>query len=113
MARRDITGAVDFAYLEGFAAGDAVMVEEVLLLFREQADLWRGMLEPGQEGWRDAVHTIKGSGRGIGANALGQACEAAERLGESALPDVHAALDAVLFDIAAYLHEQALRSLRG
>jgi HPt (histidine-containing phosphotransfer) domain-containing protein len=113
MARRDITGAVDFAYLEGFAAGDAVMVEEVLLLFREQADLWRGMLEPGQEGWRDAVHTIKGSGRGIGANALGQACEAAERLGEGGLPQVHAALDAVLFDIAAYLHEQALRSLRG
>ena len=30
MARRDLTGAIDFAYLESFAAGDAAMVEEVV-----------------------------------------------------------------------------------
>lgn len=113
MARRDITGAVDFAYLEGFAAGDAAMVEEVLMLFREQAEIWRGMLEPGAAGWRDALHTLKGSARGVGAFALGDACEACERAGEGHLPDVHAALDAALFDIAAYLHEQALRPLKG
>jgi len=37
MARRDISGAVDFVYLEGFAAGDFAVIDEVLALFREQA----------------------------------------------------------------------------
>jgi HPt (histidine-containing phosphotransfer) domain-containing protein len=112
MARRDLTGAVDFAYLEGFAAGDTAMVEEVLGLFREQADLWRGMLDPEGEGWRDALHALKGSSRGVGATALGDACERAEREGPQSLGLVHTALDVALFDIAAYLHEMALRSLR-
>ncbi|CAN5281139.1 Hpt domain-containing protein [soil metagenome] len=113
MARRDITGAVDFAYLEGYAGGDAGLVEEVLVLFREQAEIWRAMLEPASPGWRDAVHTLKGASRGIGAVDLGNACETAETQGEASLSQVHTALDAALFDVAAYLHEQALKSLRG
>ena len=113
MARRDITGAVDFAYLENYAAGDPTFVEEVLGLFREQASIWRSMLDPSGEGWRDAVHALKGSARGVGAFQLGEVCEHAESAGEGALPDVQSALDVALFDIAAYQHEQALRSLRG
>ena len=113
MARRDITGAVDFAYLEGFAAGDSQVVDEVLGLFKEQAAMWSPMLDAASEGWRDAVHTVKGAARGVGAHALNQACERAEAEGPQALPAVHAALDAALFDIAAWRHEKALRSLRG
>ncbi|NBB15458.1 Hpt domain-containing protein [Caulobacter sp. SLTY] len=113
MARRDITGAVDFPYLEGFAAGDAGVVEEVLNLFREQAAIWSRMLEPGNPGWRDAVHTIKGAARGVGAFALGEVCERAEADGAGVLPSVHAALDAALMDVAAYQHEQMLKSLKG
>ncbi|HRD45680.1 MAG TPA: Hpt domain-containing protein [Caulobacter sp.] len=113
MARRDITGAVDFPYLESFAAGDATVIDEVLELFEQQAQLWSPMLESSSEGWRDAVHTVKGAARGVGAHALGLACERAETEGPAGLPDVHAALDAALFDIAAYRHEQALRSLKG
>jgi HPt (histidine-containing phosphotransfer) domain-containing protein len=112
MARRDITGAVDFGYLEGFAAGDQKVVDEVLALFREQAELWTALLDPDAEGWRDAVHTIKGAARGIGALPLGDACEAAERAGPQALGDVRHALDLALADIAAYAHEQALNSLK-
>ncbi|PXA85341.1 Hpt domain-containing protein [Caulobacter sp. D4A] len=112
MARRDISGAVDFAYLEGFAAGDVTVIEEVLALFREQAALWTPMLSPDHPGWRDAVHTVKGAARGVGANALGDVCQRAEA-GEASLDEVITALDAVLLDIAAYVHEQALRSLRG
>jgi HPt (histidine-containing phosphotransfer) domain-containing protein len=111
MAKRDITGAVDFAYLEGFAAGDEAMVEEVLALFREQAQMWSPMLEPQAEGWLDALHTVKGAARGVGAFALGDACERAE--GGGALSAVRDALDAALMDIAAYEHERALRSLKG
>ncbi len=113
MARRDITGAVDFPYLEGFAAGDAGVVEEVLNLFREQAAIWSRMLDPGSPGWRDAAHTLKGAARGIGAHALGQVCERAEVEGAGVLPAVHAALDAALMDVAAYQHEQMLKSLKG
>ncbi|OYX73857.1 MAG: Hpt domain-containing protein [Caulobacter sp. 32-67-35] len=112
MARRDISGAVDFAYLEGFAAGDSGVVDEVLALFREQAAMWTPMLDPAHAGWRDAVHTVKGAARGVGAFALGDVCERCEA-GQASLDDVKTALDAALMDIAAYAHEQMLKSLKG
>jgi len=119
MARRDLTGAVDFAYLENYAGGDQQVVDEVLALFREQAGLWARLLDPaaGDGGWRDAVHTLKGSARGIGAGSLADACAAAETGVDSgrttALDRVRDALDIALADIAAYAHEQALRSLKS
>ena len=119
MARRDITGAVDFAYLTTYAAGDMALVEEVLGLFRHQAELWAPLLDPATaaEGWRDAAHSLRGSALGVGAFALAEACAAAEaeadpfaRLGR--LARIRTALDAAEHDIAAYLHEQALQSLK-
>ncbi|HWT52364.1 MAG TPA: Hpt domain-containing protein [Caulobacter sp.] len=112
MARRDISGAVDFAYLEGFAAGDSGVIDEVLALFREQAALWTPMLDAGHPGWKDAVHTVKGAARGVGAFRLGEACERCEA-GQESLDGVKTALDVALLDIAAYVHERALRSLKG
>jgi hypothetical protein len=112
VARRDLTGAVDFGYLETFAQGDMTVVEEVLNLFREQAALWSALLRPGSEGLHDALHTIKGASRGVGAFALGEACAVAEVNQAPNLDPVHGALDAALADIAAYLHEAALQSLR-
>ena len=70
----------------------------MLALFREQAALWSPMLSKSHPGWGDAVHTVKGAARGVGAFALG---------------DVRNALDLALMDIAAYAHERALRSLKG
>ena len=122
MARRDLTGAVDFAHLESYAAGDVVLIEEVLSMFREQAALWVRLLDPfGPEGgWRDAAHTLKGAALGVGAFGLAEACGAAEAAAEAdggmksvQLERVRDALDAALGDIAAYLHESALRSLKG
>ena len=117
MARRDITGAVDFAVLEAFTAGDAGVAEEVLNLFREQASLWSPMLDPRSDGWRDAAHTVKGAASGIGAHELSRVCGEAEiapdSLAEPVLARVKDQLEFALADIAAYQHEQALRSLRG
>ncbi len=113
MARRDIKGVVDFGYLEGFASGDETVIDEVLALFREQSAIWGAMLRPEHEGWRDAVHTLKGAARGVGAFALGDQCEICEAAGPGRLPAVHDALDAALADIAAYAHERALRSLKS
>ena len=121
MAKRDLTGAVDFGYLEGFAAGDQALVDEVLGLFREQASMWIRLLDPKAEGsaWRDAAHTLKGSALGIGANDLATACASAEQAAVDDLSQrtlklerVHDELDRALADIAAYAHEQALRSIR-
>jgi HPt (histidine-containing phosphotransfer) domain-containing protein len=113
VARRDIKGFVDFNYLESFAGGDAGLIEEVLELFREQSAIWGALLEAGHEGWPDAVHTLKGASRGIGAAALGDECERCEARGAAGLDDVRHVLDLTLGDIAAYLHERALSSLKS
>ena len=112
MARRDLTGAVNFRYLEDYTAGDPVVIDEVLAIFREQAQLWSALLAPDNEGWRDAVHTIKGAARGVGAFELGDACESAERGGPEGMTAVRDALDRALADVAAYAHERALQSLK-
>ena len=122
MARRDLTGAVDFDYLETYAAHDQAVIDEVLALFREQASMWMRLLDPEAPGqaWRDAAHTMKGAALGVGARDLADACAAAEQAAgmtpvERALrlDQVRNALEAALADIAAYAHEQALKSLKS
>ena len=93
---------MDFGYLEGFAAGDSAVVSEVLALFLQQADKWVGALDAGGSGWADTMHTIKGAARGIGANALGDACARAETAGPAQTPAVRAALAEAVAEIAAY-----------
>ncbi len=120
MAKRDLTGAVNFAHLERYAGGDQALVEEVLGLFREQAAMWVRLLDPAAPGqaWKDAAHSLKGSALGIGAFALADECEMAEQapagLAERTrlLELVRDALQAALADISAYEHEMLLRSLK-
>lgn len=116
MARYALTGAVDFTVLERMTAGDDGVSEEVLGLFVEQAALWAPLLHVKAEGWRDAVHTVRGTASGIGAQALAEACLEAEQaeaqLASAKLDRVRDALDAALADVAAYRHELMLRGLR-
>ena len=117
MARRDLTGAVDFAVLETMTGGMDDITEEVLGLFAQQAALWSSLLDASSEGWRDAVHTIRGASAGIGAGDLAAICAEVEH-GEQAsapagLERVRTALDDALADVAAYRHELMLRSLKG
>lgn len=116
MALRDLSGAVDFAVLEGMTGGDDAIGEEVLGLFAQQAALWSPMLDVREDGWRDAVHTIRGAAAGIGAGALAKACAAAEGAEKPDAPPlldrVRDALDSALADVAAYRHELMLRGLR-
>lgn len=97
--------AVDFDYLEGFAAGDMQVVTEVLALFQGQAESWIPRLDRADAtDWRDLAHTIKGSARGIGATALGEAADRAEH-GDPASTgrDLRAALADALAAIEGYL----------
>ena len=116
MARRDLSGAVDFAVLERMTGGDDGVSEEVLGLFVQQAALWSPMLDVREDGWRDAVHTIRGAAAGIGADDLAAACQAAEAAEKPAAPPllerVRDHLERALTDVAAYRHELMLRSLR-
>ena len=122
MAKRDLTGAVDFAYLEAYAAGDEAMIDEVLSMFREQAAMWMRMLDPAAPAgaWRDAAHILKGAALGIGARDLAAACDAAEGAAQANVEERRGLLDAVLnaadlalADVAAYVHERALQSLKS
>ena len=105
MARRDLSGAVDFAVLERMTGGDDGVTEEVLGLFVQQAALWSPLLDVRDDGWRDAVHTLRGAAAGIGADALAQACQAAEAAEKPAAPPllerVRDHLEAALADVAA------------
>jgi len=121
MARRDLTGAVDFAHLETYAAHDGDVIDEVLAIFREQAAIWVRLLDPAGPSavWRDGAHTLKGAALGVGAFALADACAEAEQgadlaIGQRAvlLNRVQNALDAALADISAYVHERALAGLK-
>jgi hypothetical protein len=117
MARRDLTGCIDFTVLETTTGGDDAISEEVLGLFVEQAALWSGMLTPGDPAWKDAAHTLRGAAAGIGAGGLAEACRDAEAgdpaLASPALARVRNELDAALGDVAAWRHELMLRSLKA
>lgn len=117
MARSGLSGAVDFSVLDRMTGGDDAVSEEVLGLFVEQATMWSAMLEPKVEGWRDAVHTIRGAALGIGAHDLAEVCEDAEvadqTVASGVLDRVRFSLDQALADVAAWRHELMLRGLRG
>ena len=113
MARRDLSGAVDFSVLERTTGGDDDVSGEVLALFVEQAAIWAPMLEPAADGWRDAAHTLRGAAAGIGAGDLARACAEAEAGDGAGLGRVRNELDRALADVAAWRHELMLRSLKG
>lgn len=117
MSRRDLSGAVDFTVLDRTTGGDDAVAEEILGLFVQQADLWSQMLDARIDGWRDALHTIRGTAGGIGAGALVAVCLEAEAADQAMAPakldHVRDALNATLADVAAWRHELMLRSLRA
>ena len=103
--------AVDFGYLETYAARDMQVVTEVLTLFRGQAALWREQLDAPDAGWRDLAHTIKGAARSVGANALGDVADRAERGDLRLAPELQAALADALLAIDVYLEGLKTRSV--
>ena len=117
MSRRDLSGAVDFTVLDRTTGGDDDVSEEVLGLFVQQAEMWSQMLDARMEGWRDAVHTIRGAAAGIGAGTLAAVCAEAEvadrAIAPARLDHVRDALNQALADVAAWRHELMLRSLKG
>ena len=111
MATGDTPRAVDFGHLERYALADQSLVDEVLAIFRQQAEVWMPQFDPAapDKAWRDLAHSLKGSALGIGAVALAAACGDAESSKDATASEKIAArariadcLGAVLTDIAAY-----------
>ena len=117
MAKRDIQGFVDFGHLEDYVQNDGAIIDEVLGLFQQQAELWGPMLDSSQTGWRDAAHTLKGAAAGIGAHEVRDLAEAVEKgAAEGADQRISALKDSIaraLMDVAAYRHEWQIKGLRG
>lgn len=103
--------AVNFGYLETYAAGDMQVVTEVLTVFRGQATLWQDQLADSGDGWRDLAHTIKGAARSVGANALGDVADRAERGDVRLAPELRAVLAEAVTAIDGYLEEANTHSV--
>src|SRR5262249_49485585 len=77
---------------------DPALQAEIVSLFQGQVGEWTSGLSAAD--WRNAVHKLKGSARGIGLDVLASACEAAERAEPQdsvpALARVRAALEEAL-----------------
>jgi HPt (histidine-containing phosphotransfer) domain-containing protein len=79
------TRPVNLPHLARYTGGDRALDAEVLTLFTGQAEQLIARLRIHLEhadtkGWHDVAHSLKGAARGIGAFALGDAAEAAEKL---------------------------------
>lgn len=101
---------LDRAHFDHMTGADRALQLEVLGLFRTQVEGWNAALNAGA-GWRDAVHTLKGSARGIGLAALAAACEAAETAAQSdaadALDRVREALSEALTELEQFAADAA------
>ncbi|UPT64263.1 MAG: Hpt domain-containing protein [Hyphomonadaceae bacterium JAD_PAG50586_4] len=101
---------LDRAHFDHMTGADRALQLEVLGLFRRQVASWRGAFASG-EGWRESVHTMKGSARGIGFTQLAAACEAAEQADEAgraaALAQVEAALSEALVALEQFATDAA------
>ena len=106
-------GAIDFDHLEKYVAGDDALRDEILGIFAEQV---RNLLEQfdvfqPDEDWKNTAHTLKGASRGVGAWALGQLCEDAEKL-TGAAPAKREARATLLVSLRFQAHA-ALEETRG
>ncbi len=97
---------LDRAHFDHMTGADRALQVEVLGLFRMQVEAWVAALGQGA-GWRDAVHTMKGSARGIGLNRLAAACEAAEAAPDAQSAEVLARVRAALDEALAALEQFA------
>ncbi|WP_417477334.1 Hpt domain-containing protein [Maricaulis sp.] len=79
----------DAAHLARYTGGDPELKAELLALMCEQAERCIGLISSASDHdrWTSALHTLKGAARGVGAFALGEACEAAEDAPQARWPE--------------------------
>ena len=111
--------SVDIEHLNRYTGGDGVLNEEILQLFATQCREMMDRLESVARGqadaksWRETTHTLKGAARGIGAFALGNAADEAEKAGSERPAMIPALARLKATSAAVYLFiEQFLKDRR-
>ena len=76
---------IDIEHLLNMTGGDVDLADEVLDIFRNQAETWGRLLNPdlAQTQWADAAHALKGAALSIGAKDFADNCASVETLGRA------------------------------
>ena len=79
---------IDIDHLMSMTGGAADLADEVLDIFRNQAETWGRVLDPelGQREWADAAHALKGAALSIGAHEFAEECSRVEQKGRGEDP---------------------------
>lgn len=97
-----MSAPIDLDHLNRYVFGDKALLGEILGIFKEQAAAISDRMQPtmDDEAWHLAAHTLKGAARGVGAWALGEAAERAERLSGAGAADERAKALKSIVDLA-------------
>lgn len=97
---------LDLDHLSAQAAGDKMLMQQVLGLFLDHAQTVLEALAEATEAktWHDHAHSLKGSAKGVGCWAVAEAALEAERrpLDPATIPPLRAAFGDARAAIAAY-----------
>jgi HPt (histidine-containing phosphotransfer) domain-containing protein len=97
---------LDLEHLSAQAAGDKMLMQQVLGLFLEHAETVLEALAAAREpkAWHDHAHSLKGSAKGVGCWAVADAAFAAEQspLDLATIPPLRAAFAEARAAIADY-----------
>lgn len=74
---------IDMEHLLTMTGGDVDLADEVLDIFRNQAEMWGRMLnaDAKQSEWADAAHALKGAALSVGAKDFAESCAQVEQKG--------------------------------
>lgn len=115
---------IDFDHLNLYVQGDVNLTQEVFGLFKHQVDMWSRLLQADtdDETWASVTHSLKGSARAVGAQALADRCERAEGLiGDKAssggrlvaVQDIEFRVSRAIADIQRWEYQQTLKNMRN
>jgi len=115
---------IDFDHLNLYVQGDVNLTQEVFGLFKHQVDMWSRLLQADtdDETWASVTHSLKGSARAVGAQALADRCERAEDLiGDKAssggrlvaVQDIEFRVSRAIADIQRWEYQQTLKNMRN
>lgn len=97
---------LDLAHLSAQAAGDKMLMSQVLGLFLDHAGTVLEALATSRDAkvWRDHAHSLKGSAKGVGCWQVAEAAFVAEQrpLDPATIPPLRSAFDAARAAIGAY-----------
>lgn len=97
---------LDLDHLSAQAAGDKMLMQQVLGLFLDHAATVLDALTAAKDAksWRDHAHSLKGSAKGVGCWAVADAASAAEQnpLDPATIPPLRAAFSEARAAISVY-----------